>query len=129
VYGLTEEERKMVEGNEQVKLPNTERAVVEQEKIVEYLLNPVHPGNGGKAAFFFSLGFRSEDWQTFAKALRTLAAEAEVSKSVESQHGKKYIVDGTIESPSGRKRLVRTIWIVNKGSDVPRLVTAYPIEE
>jgi len=40
-----------------LKLPNAERGVVEREKIVDYLLNPTHPDNGGKAEFFFSLGF------------------------------------------------------------------------
>ena len=35
-----------------VKLPNIVLAVVEREKITEYLLNPAHPDNGGKAAFF-----------------------------------------------------------------------------
>ena len=29
-----------------MKLPNAERAVVEREKIADYLLNPAHPDNG-----------------------------------------------------------------------------------
>jgi len=34
-----------------MKLPNAEQAVIEQEKITDYPLNPAHPDNGGKAAF------------------------------------------------------------------------------
>ena len=39
-------------------LPNAEKAIVERDKIVDYLLNAAHPDNGGKATFFESLGFR-----------------------------------------------------------------------
>ena len=44
-----------------MKLPNAHLAVVERAKIVEYLLNPAHPDNGGKAPFFMALGFRPDD--------------------------------------------------------------------
>jgi hypothetical protein len=58
-----------------------------------------------------------------------LAGTAEVSKSMESPHGRKYVLDGRIESPSGKAPVVRTIWIVDRGQDTPRLWTAYPHEE
>ena len=111
-----------------MRLPNALSAVVEREKITEYLLNPAHPDNGGKAPFFIALGFERENWEPFAAALRQLAVHAPVSKYVETAHGKKYIVDGAIESPAGKMPVVRTVWIVNKGADVARLVTAYPHE-
>jgi hypothetical protein len=107
-------------------LPNAHLALVEREKITEYLLNPAHPDNGGKAPFFTSLGFRAEVWETLAAALRGLAVVSPVSLSVETEHGKKYIVDGEIETPVGKTPVVRTIWIIDRGTDTPRLVTAYP---
>jgi hypothetical protein len=69
--------------------PNAEFAVVEREKVTEYLLNPEHPDNGGKAAFFVALGFSRSDWGTFANALRKLALTADVTESMETVHGKK----------------------------------------
>ena len=30
--------------------------------------------------------------------------------------------------PSGRSRLVRSVWEIRNGETVPRLVTAYPVE-
>ena len=33
---------------------------------------------------------------------------------------------GDLEAPDGRRPLVRTVWILAKGSAEPRLVTAYP---
>ncbi len=112
-----------------MRLPNVQVAVVEPEKIVDYILNPAHPDNGGKAVFFLGLGFRRDEWRSLAAALRKVAEGQLVAKSMASPHGRKYIVDGRIETPSGRTPLVRTVWIVDQGFDTPRLVTAYPQEE
>ncbi len=112
-----------------MKLPNANAAVVAQEKIRDYLLNAAHPDNGGKATFFISLGFDREDWAALANALRELAQNADASAKLDSIHGQKYILDGRLRSPSGRSAVVRTIWIVDRGEDIPRLVTAYPHEE
>jgi hypothetical protein len=109
-----------------MRLPNANLAIVEREKITEYLLNPEHPDNGGKATFFVALEFSRSDWETFANALRRVALTADISQSMETVHGKKYIVDGDIENPLGRTAWVRTIWIIDAGTDFPRLVTAYP---
>src|SRR5436305_1649137 len=63
-----------------VKLPNAEKAIVEREKVANYLLNAAHPDNGGKAAFFEELGFRRADPETLAKALQKSAHQAEVTR-------------------------------------------------
>jgi hypothetical protein len=112
-----------------MKLPSAHLAIVDREKITEYLLNPAHPDNGGKATFFQIHGFESGEWSALAAALRGLAAAGEVTKSLESSHGNKYIVDGRIDTPSGKSPMVRTVWIVDRGLLAPRLVTAYPYEE
>lgn len=112
-----------------MRLPNASRALVERAKITQYLLNREHPDNGGKADFFIALGFHMNDWETMAAALRMLSIDSPVTLSVESPHGKKYIVDGAIETPVGKTSMVRTVWIIDNGETVPRLVTAYPYEE
>ncbi|MCL5020628.1 MAG: hypothetical protein M1339_02975 [Bacteroidetes bacterium] len=40
----------------------------------------------------------------------------------------KYIIDGELESPEGKKSMVRMIWIVDRGQGEPRLVTVYPLK-
>lgn len=55
-----------------MRLPNASKAIVEGKKIVDYLLNPAHPDNGGKAQFFDKLKFHRKEWKTLAEALRTL---------------------------------------------------------
>jgi hypothetical protein len=102
--------------------------VCEREKIVDYLLNPAHPDNGGKATFFLALGYNRGEWSSLAAALRRLAVSAEVAKSVQTPHGMKYVLDGGMTTLGGKTRAVRTIWIVDCELDRPRLITAYPRE-
>ena len=95
-----------------------------------YLLNAGHPDNGGKAQFFESLGFTSENPELLASALRAVAQTGEAVERVDSTHGEKYVVDGTVSSQTeSRRRMVRTVWIIDQGVEAPRLVTAYPGRE
>ena len=110
-----------------MKLPNAHLVLVGREKIIDYLLNPAHPDNGGKAQFFTSLGFHREDWEML-RAFRQLAGNDEVTQSLETAHGTKYVVEGGIETPGGKTPRVRPVWIVDRGRNCPRLVTAYPAE-
>ena len=96
-----------------MKLPNADKAVVEREKIADYLLNAAHPDNGGKAQFFEQLGFHRNEWTKLAAAFQRLASTVEVEETMKSAHGQKYIVVGQIESPNGKLALVQTIWIVD----------------
>ncbi|HEX3624198.1 MAG TPA: hypothetical protein VH280_02120 [Verrucomicrobiae bacterium] len=112
-----------------MKLPNADKAIVQREKIVDYLLNGNHSDNGGKAGFFEGLGFQREEWEVLAAVFLTLARQSEIVEGTESHHGRKYVIIGRIESPGGKTPLVKTIWIVDDGLDTPRLVTAYPQSE
>jgi len=114
---------------DRLKLPNANLAVVDRMKVVEYLLKREHPDNGGKADFFIGMGFNPGDWEAFAAALRLLALSASVTRIMESSHGTKYIVDGAIGRHGVSERFVRSVWIVDTGETVPRLVTAYPWEQ
>jgi hypothetical protein len=42
------------------RLPNAARAIVEQHRLRQYLLNPAHPVGGSKAAFFIAHGFTAD---------------------------------------------------------------------
>ena len=112
-----------------MRLPGADKLVVERGKIADYLLNAAHPDNGGKAEFFERFGFRRSEWKVLADALLALAHKVEVTQSMKSPHGQKYVVVGRIESPNGKTASVRTIWIVDKGLNIARLVTAYPHKE
>jgi hypothetical protein len=114
-----------------VKVRNAHLAVVERHKVLDYLLNASHPDNGGKAQFFESLGFSRDQPEMLVSALSAVAQNGEVVERAESAHGEKYVVDGSVSSQTGesRRRKVRTVWIIDRGSEAPRLVTAYPGRE
>lgn len=109
-----------------MKLPNADKVLVQREKLTNYLLNAAHPDNNGKAEFFESFGFRLDDWETLAKAIRGTALDGEVIQHLETLHGVKYVLHAAMETPSGKSPLVRTVWIIDRGRTNPRLVTAYP---
>lgn len=112
-----------------MELPNAHLARVERERLLDYLLNESHPDNGGKAAFFLGLGFSPNNWLALARALVQLAEESELVTSMESVHGIKYIVDGRLTLALRKSAAVRTVWIIDKNDERPRLVTAYPGKE
>ena len=109
-----------------MKLPNAQLAVVEEEKIVGYLLNPAHRYGATKARFFLELGFRLDDWETLARALREHGQQLEVSTERETAFGSRYDVDGPLKTPGGRTPRVRTVWQIDHGQVAPRLITACP---
>jgi uncharacterized protein DUF6883 len=69
---------------------------------------------------------RSGDWEALAKAFRQAALNGEVIQHLETSHGVKYVLHAAMETPSGKSPLVRTVWIVDRGRNFPRMVTAYP---
>lgn len=111
-----------------MKLPGVEQAVVSKEKIIGYLLSLEHWSGRGKAIFFLRFGFQTKKWRELADALIEHAAANEIESEVKTDYGKKYIIEGEIETPSGRRPVVRTVWFIAKGESIPRFVTAYPEE-
>ncbi|HHT9112500.1 MAG: hypothetical protein HZA47_07040 [Planctomycetes bacterium] len=107
-------------------LPNADQAQVDHKKITEYLLCISHPDGSNKAHFFSQFGFTLENWKILAESLRKHGATYNVTKVVESEYGTRYSVDGLLETPDSRNPYVRTVWIIEKQSTTPRLITAHP---
>jgi len=107
-------------------LPNGQRAIVPLAKVLDYLLSESHPDGRSKARFFRAGGFTPATADALADALRLIARDGTLVESAVSPHGRKYVVDGRLMMPLGGSVLLRTIWITDRGTDVPRLVTAYP---
>lgn len=110
-------------------IPNAANCIVEPDKARDYLLNLSHPAGKGKTAFFTAMGFRQHNWEVLATALRQMVRRSPVTISMTSRHGQKYIVDGALVTPNGQMPLIRTVWVVDTGTDRPRLVTAYPMDQ
>jgi hypothetical protein len=109
-----------------VRLPNAERAVVSEHKVVAYLLSEAHPDGRGKARFFLGHGFTIANWKALAEALCRHAAESPVLLREETPFGVRYVLEGIMHAPDGRTPGVRAVWFIDGAGGDPRLVTAYP---
>jgi len=58
---------------------------------------------------------------------RELAQENPVANSISDADGVTYLTEGPLETPSGRRPRVRTIWLIEAGQVAPRFITAYPL--
>ena len=77
------------------------------------------PCNHKKARFFGDLGFTREEPAALVNALRALAVSGDVVRHSDSRHGRKLVVDG-IQVLEERQAIVRTVWIVDAGQNVPK---------
>jgi hypothetical protein len=111
-----------------VKLPNYEGAVVPQIKIVGYRLSSAHRDGRSKAAFFARYGFSADQPEELSSALLRHVADHEVAKVEDSPFGTRYTVEGVLAAPDGRAPIIRSVWFIEIGEQIPRFVTAYPLQ-
>ena len=109
-----------------MRLPNADRAVVDDAKVHDYLLSPDHRDGGSKARFFRALGFTRDGWSLLRDALLAVARNGEAETAEATAFGQKYVVRGIVRGPADRTATVLTVWIALRSDGIPRLVTAYP---
>ena len=111
-----------------VRLPNAPQARVDEEKITP-VPSRARPSNGteqGPVLLPISAFARSSGGSSL-RSLRSHGARHEVVNVVDSEYGTRYSIDGSIETPDGRRPGGRTVWQVDREGGDPRLVTAYPL--
>ena len=111
-----------------MRLPRADAAICDEAKIRDYLLSREHPIGRAKARFFESLGYTRSEWAVLRSALIALAVSGNADPGEPSIFGQPYLVRGILHGPTGRSAPVATVWMVRSGEDVPRFVTAYPLE-
>lgn len=109
-----------------MRLPNADRAVVEDAKVRDYLLSPTHPIGRFKSIFFAALGFSVDGWQLLRDILLDLGRNGDAKPGQPSPYGTKFEIRAIVEGPSGRRAHVTTVWMVSNGQDLPHFVTAFP---
>ncbi len=109
-----------------MKLPNCENAYIQPSKLKDYLLSETHVVGRAKAKFLRSFGFDETNINLLEQELLAIAQSQEVSVVAASPHGIKYVIDGSLKTPLGNIINMKTVWIVDKGQDRPRFVTAIP---
>jgi hypothetical protein len=109
-----------------MKLPNAHTAEVPDRKLTGYLLDEQHPQNQGKAAFYAIGGFTLANPDELRSALLSHIATHEITKIIITDFGTRYVVEGLMSCPNGKQYPIRSVWFVDNGSELPKLVTVYP---
>ncbi len=110
-----------------MKLPNAERAVVDVRKLREYCLSAEHPRGRHKARLFSAvLGLTIDRAEQLRSALLEAAQTDEAISIGKDDYGQRYALDFRIQGPRGTA-MVRSLWMVRRGEDFPRLVTCYVV--
>ena len=108
-------------------IPHAERAQVDIHKLFYYCLNPKHDEGKHKARLFAAaLGMTAEAAPELCRALLTMIKTHNAELGLEDKYGQRYTVDFIMEW-GGQEALIRSGWIVEHGSDIPRLTTCYPL--
>jgi hypothetical protein len=108
-------------------LQNAARATIDERKIRDYLLNPWHARGRHKARMFAAaLGYQRFDHARLLSQIREGILRCEALPIDHVPHGYRFRVDIPITGTTG-SAIVRTLWIVRTGDDVPRFTSAYPI--
>jgi hypothetical protein len=108
------------------KLRNADNALVERAKIIDYLLSSTHPEGKSKAKFFAQFGFSELRPEQLELSLKTHGQTQPVVETKSTEHGVKHILECKVKTPDGRDPCIRSVWIIDAGKTLPRLVTAYP---
>jgi hypothetical protein len=106
-------------------LPDGEQAVVDDAKLLDYVLNPEHPVGRHHAALFEELlGITRAKYGLLKEQLLRAAASGEVEAGQASSFGEKFEMRVAINGPLGT-RPVLAVWIREPGPVGPRLITCY----
>jgi hypothetical protein len=106
-------------------LPNGDRAILDIRKLEDYCLSPIHPRGRHKGRVFQQvLGLQQDDASWLRAELLEAAAMDEAVPLTTDAWGTHWRLDVTIRR-QGRSAVVRSLWIVRTGEDLPRLVTCW----
>lgn len=108
-----------------MQIPNWEKAIIDKQKFSEYLFSETHPIGRHKAVFFHRHGFDNTKIDFMIAQLRKLL-NLKIENSSQNDYGTKYIINGFIDTPNNTEIKLTAVWFIEKDSDTPYFVTAYP---
>ena len=108
-----------------MELPNCREARVDLRKLEEYSLNPHHGSGRHKARVFrAALGLTIQQAEWLREQLLVMACKDGAVAGPPSPFGTKYVIDANVTHQE-RTAIVRTVWMVENGTDFPRLISCY----
>ncbi|HEY9798494.1 MAG TPA: hypothetical protein V6D30_22870 [Leptolyngbyaceae cyanobacterium] len=108
-------------------IPNAENAVVEIRKLRDYCLNLEHDEGKHKARLFSTiLGMTADNAEELRQMLLEVVKTHEAQLGRSDEYGQRYTLDFRIEWQD-KSATLRSGWIIERDSDIPRLTTCYPL--
>jgi hypothetical protein len=108
-------------------IPHAENAVVDLRKLRNYCLNPEHETGKHKAILFKTiLGITADDAEELREILLEIVKTYDAQAGRKDRYGQRYRIDFQLEW-HGKSALVRSGWIVEFDSAIPRLTSCYPL--
>ncbi len=111
-----------------MKLPNGEYAVVQRRKSSITCLTWNIATAQARHDFSRSSGSAPKRGRNWPLPCEKHGCQNEVSKTVETGFGPLFEVEGDLTAPDGRRPRVCSVWQLDQGETLPRLITAYPLE-
>jgi hypothetical protein len=65
--------------------------------------------------------------QELGVALLRHTADHDLAGTEDSPFGKRYLVEGIMNTPIGRSPMPRSVWFIETRTDAPRSITGYPL--
>jgi hypothetical protein len=110
-----------------MKIPNAERAVVDIRKLRDYCLNPIHDEGKHKARLFAAaLSMTANDAEDLREALLQAVKTEDARLGRRDEYGQRYLIDFML-AWRGKQAMIRSGWIIEHGTEMPRLTTCYPL--
>lgn len=108
-----------------MELPSAHSANDDLRKLQDYCLNPEYPRGKHKARVFQSaLGVGRENAEELRARILSAVGEQDCIPGESDEYGARYVVD--IEwQRLGKSATIRTMWIVKRDEDIPRLTSCY----
>ena len=105
-------------------LPEYKNAEIGLQKFTEYALNPLKDENKAKA-FESALGYTADNATELISNIRENIKNFSATEKNDNGYGKRYEIIMTLTGRNGKKANVKTAWIIDKNTKVPRLTSAY----
>lgn len=91
----------------------------------DYCLGSSHPEGRHKARVFYSaLDLSAKDAEFLRQAILDAVVSTDAVRGRSDAHGSRYLVDLGLRR-GAKRATIRTVWIVRRNEDFPRLLTCY----
>jgi len=107
-------------------LLGSEEALIDRDRLMEYVLDPNHTDGGHKALVFDRvLGFNRLAVDRLIASIREGIRPTPAIFGKINQYGSHFRVDLLLTGPNGRQATVRSNWVFRPGRAAPELMTVF----